>query len=334
MGDVTATMRFNRISDRLPPVSALSLGSWNTFSRLEFEDNVGLIRAALDAGVNLFDVGYYWDKPHTEVIFGRALQVIDAPRDDYLIAQKLWLWSYPGLSLAQQLEASLIRLGLDRVDLVMVSRPRPEIEFEPFVAEIEGLISRGLARAWGVTNWEAGLIERAQALCAPRPGPALVQLQYNVARRAQVENEAYRALFATTDVRLCAAFVLEGGILGGHTGRDRVNPSDAAAGVQPHERNIARDSGGIREIIRDNQDRFEAIARSLDATPAQVAIAFALANPATATALIGVSRPQDLVENLGALSLVDRAQAIVDLVTPLAIADAGHPRLFDPVRHE
>ena len=50
-------MKYIAIDPALPPVSAISLGSWNTFSRLLFEDLVALLRRSLDLGVNFFDVG-------------------------------------------------------------------------------------------------------------------------------------------------------------------------------------------------------------------------------------------------------------------------------------
>jgi aryl-alcohol dehydrogenase-like predicted oxidoreductase len=330
-------MRYTDIGGGLAPVSALSLGSWNTFSRINFEENLALIGRALDLGINLFDVGYYWDKPHTELIFARVLQVLARPRDSFMVAEKLWLWDYPQQSFLDQLRGSLVRLGLDHVDLVMVSRPLPEMDFDAFCDEVVDLVDRGLARAWGVTNWDPEQIAHAQRRlgAAGRPTPRLVQLQYNLARRAIVETEGYDALFAAGDVHLCAAHTMEGGILAGHLDRDRVNPSDMAAGVVPNERNIARDAGGIREQIRANHPTLEAVARSLGATPAQVAIATVLANPGTATALIGVTRMADLEDNIGAIALAtDRREELLSAVAPLRLDAVAHPKRFNPHNDE
>ncbi len=59
-----------------------------------------------------------------------------------------------------------------------------------------------------------------------------------------------------------------------------------------------------------------------------------LANEATATALIGVTRASDLEEDVGAIQLLDRREELLAAIAPLAIDGAAHPRLFDPVRNE
>jgi aryl-alcohol dehydrogenase-like predicted oxidoreductase len=329
-------MTYTHLTAPFPAISRISLGSWNTFSRLKFEDGMALVRKALDLGINFFDVGYYWDKPHTEIIFGRILQVLAPPRDAYLLAEKLWLWDYPAQSFKSQLQQALIRLAVDYVDLVMVSRPTPETDFNSFCEEIAALVDLGLARGWGATNWEPEEIRRAHVYLGERgkAQPLLVQLQYNLARRAIVEGTEYTRLFAETGIRLCAAHTMEGGILAGHLDRDRVDPSAAAQGKVPVDRNIARDAGGIRDRIRTNYPILEEIANRFKATPAQIAIAAVLANKATATALIGVTRESDLEDNIGAIKLLDRREELLAAIAPLAIDSVAHPRLFDPVKNE
>jgi len=203
-----------------------------------------------------------------------------------------------------------------------------------FCEEIDALVQSGIARGWGATNWEAAQVEHARSLLSGRSQPRLVQLQYNVARRDVVESDAYAKLFAHRSPGLCAAFALEGGILAGRLDRDRVNPSDFARGERPRERNIARDAGGVRERIRAAQPRLAEIAASFDATPAQLAIAFALTNPGTATALIGVTRREDLQEDLGALALLESRESWLPLIEELRVSGVAHPRLFDPVKNE
>lgn len=226
-------------------------------------------------------------------------------RSRITLALKLWLWNYPQESLVTQADASLARLGAEYADLMMVSRPTPEVEPDAFCAEIASLIDSGRAGAWGGTNWEPEHLQRARAVLPARHHPRLVQLQYNVARRDVVESAPYRALFES-GLGLCASFVLEGGILAGHLDRDRVDPSDFRRGKRSRERNIARDAGGVREHVRRIQPRLREIAGRFDATAAQLAIAFALGNPATELALIGVTRLEDLRENVAALELLER----------------------------
>jgi aryl-alcohol dehydrogenase-like predicted oxidoreductase len=310
-------------------VASIGLGSWNTFSRLSRPECARLLREALDRGISYFDVGYYWDKPDTEEMFASALLKAGISRSRITLALKLWLWNYPEQSLAAQADASLARLGSTYADLVMVSRPTPNVDPDVFCAEIANLIESGRARAWGGTNWEPEQLVRARDVLPKRYHPRLVQLQYNVARRGVVESRSYQQLFGS-QLGLCASFVLEGGILAGHLDRDRVNPSDFRRGERPQERNIARDAGGVRDHVRCIQPKLHAIAARFDATAAQLAIAFVLSNPATAIALIGVTRVEDLRENVLAHELLERRAEWLPELEALRAQGVGHPRLFDP----
>lgn len=327
-------MLYTSISEDLPPVSRLSLGSWNTFSRLGTAECSALLRHAVELGINLFDIGYYWDKPGTEEQFAAAVRASGIARRELVLGLKLWLWDYPKMSLAEQAHASMRRLSTDYLDMVMVSRPTPEVDAIGFCEEIGTLVSTGIARTWCATNWEPAHIALARRTLPPSLWPCMVQLQYNVARRDIVESADFSALFCGSNLRLCAAFVLEGGILAGHLDRDRVDPSRFARGERPPERNIARDAGGIRAGVRAIQPRLNAISATLDATAAQLAIAFTLANPATATTLVGVTRLHDLGENVNALKLLPTAAQWLPLLEPLRVHGSSHPRLFDPVRRE
>lgn len=310
-------------------VPALGLGSWNTFSRLSRSECARLLGEALDQGVNYFDVGYYWDKPDTEAAFAAALRMAGIERAHIILALKLWLWDYPQQSLVAQADASLARLGAGHADLVMVSRPRPDVDADAFCAEIADLIDSGRARAWGGTNWEPEQLARARSILPAERHPRVVQLQYNVARRDVAESPGYRQLY-DSELALCASFVLEGGILAGHLDRDRVNPSDFRRGERPRERNIARDAGGVRDHVRRIQPRLKEIAAGFEATAAQLAIAFALSDPATAVAVVGVTRLADLRENVAALELLSRQAEWLPELEALRAQGVSHPRLFDP----
>lgn len=326
-------MKTTSISAVLPPVSRLAIGSWNTFSRLSVDENVALIRRALDLGVNLFDVGYYWDKPDTEAMFGEVMRRIGIARADYVLAGKLWLWEYPQQSFADQLKTSLDRLGDETVDIIMVSRPLPELDFMAICEEVAALIDAGLARAWGLTNWEPADIERVRQEFGQRglPLPCLLQMQYNVARREIAERDDFNALFASTDIGLCAAHTLEGGILAGHLDRERVHPSQFEQGQIPVDRNIARDSGGIRERIREQQPELARLAADFGLTAAQAAIAFTQTHPALATTLVGVTRIENLEDNVRALEF-ERLDELKAAMAPLSVKGVAHPKLFSPTQ--
>ncbi|MET9267239.1 aldo/keto reductase [Amycolatopsis sp. NPDC004079] len=284
-----------------PRVPALSLGSWNTWDRMEFGDAVALIARAAELGHAFFDVAHYDMGPHaegstTDQIFGRAVREAGLAREDWLYCGKLWLWDYPNVGFAQQMNTSLERVGVESADLVVVGDYFGEVDLERVVADVAEQIEAGRFRAWGVNNWRIDDLRKAFAIARKRglEPPVFAQLKYGLARRSMAEGEYYAPLFASGELTLQASDIFEGGLLVGN-----LKPS----------RKIGADVGGIREKIADAWPAVQKIAAELDASPAQLGIAFCLANPATANVLVGVSRQAQLEDNAGALDLLERVGA-------------------------
>lgn len=275
----------------MPP---LGLGSWNTWDRMSDDDAAAMIRRAVEADAGLFDVAYYNMGPHaenssTDVRFGRALRASAVARDDVFLCGKLWLWDWPQQGFRAQVEESLDRAGLERFDAVVVGDYAAPPDMHRLVSDVHDLIEAGLFDTWGINNWVIGdtldaLDAADQASAVP---PSFAQLKYSIARRSMAEGEAYGNLFRSGRLVLQASDVFEGGVL---------------LGTSP-QRKIGADVGGIRERIAAAHCDVKRIAARFDATPAQVAIAFCLAHPATANVLFGASRPAQLESNLGAVAL-------------------------------
>src|SRR5262245_24793503 len=101
-------------------VSALSLGSWRTYERLSREEGVAVLKAAREVGIDFLDDARYDDETgraplptgYSEVVFGEILRASGWPRDEVLVSNKLWWEFWPEQSAAQELDASLGRMGL------------------------------------------------------------------------------------------------------------------------------------------------------------------------------------------------------------------------------
>lgn len=303
-------MEYRRIGTNGPQVSALSLGSWNTYGRLSFEDSVRLVGRAFELGITTFDVSYYRDQPHTEVLFGRILDEVGKSRNDYRLIEKLWFFDYPQRSLKDQFAQSLVRLNRDRTDVILCEHIRPGMRVDTIAEEVAELVVSGKAGSWGAMNWSMADIRRAYEHTGRLglPQPQLAELKYNVARSGVVDGEAFQRLCADTGITLIASDVMEGGILAG-----KIDPA----------RKIGIDTGSIRAEIKALLPRLEDIAAEYKATLAQLAIAFALAGRATSSVLFGATRIAQIEENVGALRLAQEHGA--QLRTALSgLRIAGH----------
>lgn len=309
----------------------LALGSWHIFSRLSLQEGASLVRRALDLGIRLFDVGDYWDHAlSNEERFREIVTHLGLGRHDYRVGIKVFTNSVE--SREALVRQSLKRLGIDYADYVICSRPSVNESLEDAVRAMAGLVDAGLTREIAASLWAPEMLGEAMAMMAARdlPRPRFLQLQYNVCRRSVVESAPYERLFRETGIRLQAADTLEGGVLTGHLHRDRYNPGDKERGHWFPDRNIPRDSGGIRPAIRTMVPRLENEAARMGVTAAQLAIAFCLLHPALDTLLLGATRPDQLEENIGALELArTRPGEVMEAVAPLAIEGAAPPPIFD-----
>ncbi|WP_370950076.1 aldo/keto reductase [Amycolatopsis sp. cg5] len=274
--------------------SALSLGSWNTWDRMDFDDAVRLLRHAIDAGVTLFDVAHYDMGPHaeqsrTDILFGEAVRTAGIARDEYQLCGKLWLWDYPNVGFAQQLTTSFARIGVERAEAVVVGDYFARPDIPRIVTEVAEQIRLGRFDVWGVNNWHASDLDYALKFASREglPAPSFAQLKYSVARRSMAEGPFYGAHFENGRLALQASDVFEGGVLLGNT------PS----------RKIGADPGGIREAIKAAAGGVATVAAEFGVRPSQLAIAFCLAYAPVANVLFGVSRLAQLEDNLGAVRL-------------------------------
>lgn len=304
-----------RIGPSGPEVSVLALGSWHIYDRVPFHDSVDLVRDALDAGIDLFDVGYYGGfsidgKPvpesYTDVIFGRVMQAVGVERAAYKVSAKLWVNYFPDQSMEEQLDRLLFRIGVEHADYAILGDlfgMEPDLDL--LTGQLGELVAKGKLGGWGVNNWSVDHIRATHAAATAQgvPGPTMAQLKYSVVRRSIPDGPPFRALVDDLGITIQASDVLEGGIL---------------AGVAAPARQIGKDPGGIRERITAVAPRLAEIAAGFGATPAQAAIAFCLADPATTTVLFGASRRAQLAENLAAVALAaEHGPALRDAVGEL-----------------
>jgi len=267
------------------------------------------MRAAREAGITFLDDARYDDETGTapmrtgwsEVVFGELFRAAGWKRDEVVVANKLWWEWWPEQSAAEELDASLARMELDHVDLIYAERPPDGLAVDEIVEQVSGLIEAGKARAWGVLNWRTDLLSEASAIAA-RMGaqpPAATQLVYSLADTGVIEDGAMQQALAGGGTSVVASHSLAGGALCGKYDRGEEGRLSGQLDGPRLQRALAL---GARLSA-------DGACEELDATPAQLALAFALRGPGVASVLFGATGPEQLKENVGALRVAERLTA-------------------------
>jgi aryl-alcohol dehydrogenase-like predicted oxidoreductase len=283
-------------------VSRLALGSWRTFERISRDRGAAVMRAARAAGVTFLDDARYNDETGTapipsgysEIVFGELFRAAGWRREDTVVSNKLWWEFWPSEGPRQELTGSLGRMGLDYVDLIYSEVPPPGVPLADAVGMITDLIGAGLARSWGTLNWTPAQMEQAWEIAGPAgvPGPVATQPPYSLVSRKFVEDPEMARVADTRGIAIVASYTLAGGVLTGKYARDPA--AGRAAGQLGQPRYAAGAAAGAELAV---------LAAELGCEPAQLAMAFALLNPAVTTVLFGATTPEQVTSNVGSLAV-------------------------------
>lgn len=282
-------------------VSRLALGSWRTFERISREHGLAVMRAAREHGFNFLDDARYDDETgsapiptgYSEVLFGELFRGAGWDRDDTVVANKLWWEFWPEQSAAAELDASLRRMEFEHVDLIYANPPPDGLPVAEMVDGMGGLLASGKARAWGIVNWQAGPFLEAVRAAEEQgvPAPCAAQLPYSLTQRDWVEGADMTAALEASGAGVVASFVMAGGVL---TGKYDAGGTGRVSEQLEQARFVAAREGGRR---------VRSLALELGVSPAALAIAFALENPAVVSVLLGATSPDQIAENVTALEL-------------------------------
>jgi voltage-dependent potassium channel beta subunit len=307
-------MEYRRLGRAGLKVSALSYGSWVTFSfQLDGSAALECMRAAYEAGVNFFDNAEVYAGGESERLMGQALDELGWPRDTYCVSSKVfWGGDLPtqrGLHrkhVRDACDAALKRLRVDYLDLFFCHRPDFDTPIEETVRAMDDLVRAGKILYWGTSEWSAQQIQQAYGI-ARQYGlvpPSMEQPEYNLLHRERVERE-YARLYDEIGLGTTIWSPLASGILTGKY-------SD---GIPEDSRMALEDYAWLKEKILDSEPgrvkvakaaRLAELAREIDLTPAQLAIAWCLENPNVSTVILGASKPGQVRENLRAIELRSR----------------------------
>ena len=282
-------------------VSALSLGAMGYGKARELPDRaemITLIRTAVDRGMDFFDTAEVYGPWTNELMVGEALEPF---RDRVKIATKFG-WDIDQQTGAHRggvnskpthirsaVEGSLKRLRTDYIDLLYQHRVDPGVPMEDVAGVVKDLIAEGKVRWFGLSEAGAGSIRRAHAV---QPVAAL-QSEYSLWTR-EPEAEIIPTL-EELGIGLVPFSPLGKGFLTGKI--------DSSTALEPMRSSIPRFAPAAMDANRKLVDLIRAIGERHGATPAQVALAWILAQKPWIVPLFGTRKIERFDENIGALNV-------------------------------
>lgn len=303
-------------------VSAQGLGCMGMseyYGTTDWDANLATIGHAIDVGVTLFDTADQYGAGHNEVLLGRG---IVGRRDAVQIATKFGIDRSSGDDrrvhrgdapyVKRSCEASLLRLGVDHVDLLYLHRPPQNAEIEETVGAMAELVQEGKVRYLGLSEVDSDLLRRAHGIHPI----AAVQSEYSLWTR---DVEQVTPTMAELGVGLVPYAPLGRGFLTGSVRREALDPNDFRARNPRFNGAAGRQNQAIADTVA-------VVAARLGVLPAQVALAWVYAQArrlgVSVVPIPGTRNAGRLDQNAAAVDVELDVEALAEL-QPLSDMVAG-----------
>jgi aryl-alcohol dehydrogenase-like predicted oxidoreductase len=309
-------------------VSALGLGcmgmSFGYGPAANRKEMISLIRTAVDRGVTFFDTAEVYGPFANEELVGDALapvrgQVVIATKFGHDIDPKTGkirgMDSRPE-HIKEVVEASLKRLGTDVIDLLYQHRVDPNVSIEDVAGAVKDLIAEGKVKHFGLSEAGVRTIRRAHAV---QPVTAL-QSEYSLWWR-EPEEEILPTLEELGIGFVPFAPLGKGFLTGAINENTTFDSTDMRSAVPRFTPEARRANQALVSVIGD-------IAKQKKATPAQIALAWLLAQKPWIVPIPGTTKPHRLEENLGAVEVVLTRDDLLDIqraVSRIQVHGARYP---------
>jgi aryl-alcohol dehydrogenase-like predicted oxidoreductase len=301
-------MRYERLGSTGLQVSVVTVGcmSWGDPDRgghpwAKDEDFAhSTIKAALEAGINFFDTANVYSAGSSEEFTGRALKKY-ADRENVVLATKVHGRMRPGpngaglsrKAILQEIDASLTRLGTDYVDLYQIHRWDPETPIEETMEALHDVVRAGKARYLGASSMFAWQFAKAQHVAADHGWTPFVSMQdhYNLLYRE--EEREMLPLCLDQGIGVIPWSPLARGRLtrSWDTTTARTETDEFGSSLYRDE-----DAATVQKVLD--------LAEGHGVSPAQVALAWVMAQPAVTSPIVGVTKPEHLDDAIAAVDLV------------------------------
>lgn len=299
-------MQYNRCGRSGLKLPALSLGLWHNFGHDARQDNARAIcRTAFDQGITHFDLANNYGPPpgSAEENFGTILKADFAShRDELIISSKAGYNMWPGpygewgsrKYLLASLDQSLQRMGLDYVDIFYSHRYDPETPLEETMGALDSAVRQGKALYVGISSYNAERTKEAAAILRRLGTPCVIhQPSYSMINR-WVEEDGLLDVLQGEGIGSIAFTPLAQGMLTNKYLKGIPAESRAAQGKSLRESFLTEENIARAQALNE-------IAQRRGQSLAQMALAWVLREGRITSALIGASRPEQIVDCVGAL---------------------------------
>ncbi len=276
-------------------VSTVGLGCNNFGWHIDEDTSRSVVHAALDAGVTHFDTAELYGEGRSEEILGRAL---GSRRDEVVVASKFGFSAnaHPD-GVTASLEASLQRLGTDRIDLYYLHRPHANTPIADTLGALTDLVSEGKIREIGCSGFSSAQLHQAHAVGG---GARFVALQNEFSLLHREPQDGVLDTCQTLDTAFVPFFPLKSGLLTGKYRRGDVPPEGSRLGGKKGSRFESTGDKLLTPANLDAVERLIGFAEARGHTILELAFSWLLAYKPVASVIAGATKPSQIQGNVAA----------------------------------
>jgi aryl-alcohol dehydrogenase-like predicted oxidoreductase len=301
-------------------VSVVGVGCNNFGTRIDADATRAVVDAALDAGVSFFDTADIYGDGKSEEFLGHALRALRGRRDRAIVATKFGHKNAGPLAggrpeiVRRAAEASLRRLGVERIDLYQMHQPDPSVPIDETLGALRELVDAGRVREIGCSNFSVEQLRDA-GQAASRVGVRFVSVQNEYSLFHRDPERGVLDACADAGLAFLPYFPLASGLLTGKYRRGHEAPPGTRLG-----------GGRYAGLLTDENlaivERLTQFAESRGRTLLELAVSWLLARDVVASVIAGATRPEQVRANAAAAGwrlTGDELRAIDDIAPAASI---------------
>ncbi len=328
-------MKYRKVGKSGLKISEIALGSWLTYGA-SVDDEVALkcMETAVEHGINFIDSAEIYAKGKAEQVISKFLEQETFNRNELVISSKVFWpmndhdinrWGLSRKNLNTAIEGTLDRLNTDYIDIYYMHRYDYMTPLKETIMALDDIIRSGKVHYWGTSVWTAAQLERAHAIAK----------EYGM-HRPIVEQPMYNMLFRHIELEIMPVAKTHGmgftvwsplaqGLLTGKYNDGKIPEGSRGEGSQ-----------SIQNYLTDEYlakfRKLDEIAKSMDLSMAQLALAWILRREEISAAIIGASKPHHIKENVKASDVI-LSKDILQQITDVMDNEPEWPRTYKPNRY-